>query len=200
MPLINLIQEQRLEARKNERKARLFFMTFAGSAIAAVGTLGFLMFQSEMAHSEESELQAHAQKMQPLVKRIDDNKAEFGELEPRLQTLENAQVITGRWGRILDHISKQTPPQTWLTAMRCAATDPSKPVTITFSGLSTKQLLVGEYILRLQNSQDLQNVGLRYTQEKTVVSGHDIEFEISADVNGSADQPVGDQIKKEGGA
>lgn len=200
MPFINLIQEQRLEARRNERKARVFFMSFAGTAIVSVGALGLLMFQTEMARSQESALKAHAQKMQPLVKRIEDNKALYDDMAPRMSTLENAQIVTGRWGRILDHISKQTPDQTWLTAIRCVASDPVKPVTVTFAGLSNKQLLVGEYILRLQACPDLSNVQLRFTAEKMVVSGRRIEFEIMSDVEGTADKPVKEQIKKEAGA
>jgi MFS family permease len=40
MPLINLIQEQRLAQKRNEGQARSFFLVFVGSAVAAVGGFG----------------------------------------------------------------------------------------------------------------------------------------------------------------
>jgi Tfp pilus assembly protein PilN len=198
MPFINLIQEQRQEAKKNETRSRMFFLSFVGSAVLSVGVLGFFMFQNEMLKGEESDLRAKQQKLQPLVKRIEANQADYAELSPRLQTLEGAQLVTGRWSRILDHLTRQTPNETWLTAVRCVAPDPTKPVNITFAGLSARQELIGDFILRLQSCPDLSAVTLRFTQEKMAASGRDIEFEITSDISGTAEE-VKEEIKKEVG-
>lgn len=198
MPFINLIQEQRQEARRQENRARLFFMSFVGSAVLSVGVLGLLMFENEVAHSEEAALLAKAQKLEPLSKRIEANNNDYADLSPRLATLENAQLVTGRWSRILDHLSRQTPEATWLTGLRCSASDPTKPVQVTFAGLSEKQELIGDFILRLQSCPDLANVALRFTDEKPAANTHDIEFEITSDVQGTAEE-VKDEVKKESG-
>lgn len=197
MPFINLIQEQRQEARRNESRARMFFLSFVGSLVMSLGVLGFLMYEHEMLKVEESGLRNKAQKLQPLVKRIETNQADYAELAPRLTTLENAQLATGHWSRILDHLTRQTPNETWLTAIRCVAPDPSKPIEITFAGLSTRQELIGDFMLRLQSCPDLANVQLRFTQEKLSSYGRNIEFEINADVQGSAEESK-PEIKKEG--
>ena len=70
MPLINLIQEQRLAARKNEKASRLFFMSFAASASLSVVALGFFTFFKESAESEQSGLRAKAQQLQPTLYEI----------------------------------------------------------------------------------------------------------------------------------
>ena len=91
MPLINLIQEQRLAVKKNEKVTRLFFLAFAGTGVLSVMTLGGLLFMTESASSEESALRAKAQEVQPLLDQIQATNAEYSKLAPRLKTLEDAQ-------------------------------------------------------------------------------------------------------------
>ena len=196
MPYINLIQEQRTEAKRNENRARLFFLTFVGSAALSVLVLGGLMIASEEQKAQESDLNTRAQKLAPLVKRIQSNENDYAELAPRLTTLENAQLITGRWTRILDHLSRQTPEQTWLTSIRCTASDPTKPIEVTFVGVSTQQQMVGDFMERLQGCPDLTNVTLKYTMEKLISNISDIEFQVTADINGTAEKQK-DEMKKE---
>jgi Tfp pilus assembly protein PilN len=200
MPFINLIQEQRLEARRNENRARLFFFSFVGSAVVSVFAVGLLMFENEMMSSQESNYQAKAQKLAPLVKRIQANQDDYAELQPRLETLQGAQLVTGRWSRILDHLTRQTPNQTWLTSVRCTASEADKPVSVSFVGMSTHQELIGDFIERLQSCPDLTDVALKYTMEKQISQTRDIEFEISADITGTATAKPKDEVKKEAGS
>jgi Tfp pilus assembly protein PilN len=198
MPLINLIQEQRLAARKNEQAARLFFMTFVSSAALSVVSLGFLTFLKESADSEQSALSVKAQKLKPILDEIETNLSEYGKLSPRLKTLEDAQETTNRWNRIMAHLSTQTPTETWLTQIRAMQSDPKTPVQISFTGLSARQELIGEYILRLQGCTDLLNVGLKFSQEKNVQLGRQLEFEIGADIDGTIVERERNETKKEG--
>ncbi|MFY9235488.1 MAG: PilN domain-containing protein [Fimbriimonadaceae bacterium] len=193
MPLINLIQEQQLSGRREEARARLFFMSFVASAAAAAAAFGFLLFQTDAAKGELADMEAKNQKMAPLLKQIEDNSRLASQLSPRLNTLESAQLLTSRWNNILDHLVVNTPAQTWLTGIRCVAQDPSKPVSISFVGMAASQELVGEMILRLQGSPELQGVNLKYTQEKVVTEGNGIEFEISADLTGTAAEKPKDE-------
>jgi Tfp pilus assembly protein PilN len=195
MPFINLIQEQRLQAKRTENQSRLFFLTFVGSAGLSFCVFAFLMFQNEMLKAEQGRLISKAAKLAPLVKRIQSDENEYSELKPRLDTLQNAQLMTGRWSRILDHLTRQTPEQTWLTSIRCGQPDANKPVSVTFEGMSNQQLLIGDFIERLQSCPDLTNVNLKYTMEKLINNSRAIDFEIDADVTGTEPQAT-----KEGGA
>ncbi len=188
MPLINLIQEQRLAVKRNEAKARAFFFTFAAVAVGSVGLYGFVVFESERAQSEEARLKNQLRKNQPLVDQMEQNSKSTASLSPRLKTLEDAQVSTDRWSKILHHIATQTPGSAWLTAMRTMAVDPSKPISVSFVGVATAQAPIGEFMERLQNSTDLEAVTLKYSQEKLAGGLKGTEFEISADIAGSLEQ------------
>lgn len=194
MPQINLIQEQRLALRAQERQARGFLFALAGAFGASVVAFGFLLYQGDQLASEESRLKARAQTVAPLVSEISDLKAKVSDLGPRLTTLGTAQETTAKWSRILAHLTQHTPPSTWLTGIRCSASDPTKPIQVVFTGMSAKQELVGEFILRLQGCSDLEKVELKFTQEKVASTTRSLEFELTSDIVGSADEK---KIKKE---
>ncbi|MCC7229567.1 MAG: PilN domain-containing protein [Fimbriimonadaceae bacterium] len=187
MPLINLIQEQRLARRRNEGKARTFFFVFVGSAVASLGGFGYFFLQSEGLAREKTQLEAQIAKSAPLVKQIEEYQAQYGQLAPRLKTLEDAQLVSNRWGRILTHIATQTPSPTWLTALRVQGSDAAKPINLSVQGVSPNQEPISEFILRLQNSKDLENVGLKYSQEKMMQRTKAVEFEVTADIVGTAE-------------
>ena len=187
MPLINLIQEQRLARKRNEARARSFFLVFVGSAVASVGGFGFFWLQSEGLAREKTQLEAQIHKSAPLVKQIDEYKAKYAELSPRLKTLEDAQIVSSRWGRIMTHMSRQTPKPTWLTAMRVQSSDATKPINLSVIGVAPGQEPISEFILRLQNCTDLENVTLKYSQEKMMQFTKAVEFEVTADIVGTAD-------------
>lgn len=197
MPWINLIQEQTLLERANARKARMFLFAFAGAFGVSVTAVGFLTFQLDTLNGEVSRLNAKTQRVAPLIRQVDDSKNELAVMGPKLTTLEDAQKTSARWSRILEHLTRQTPPQTWLTTMRCTVTDPTKPINVTLAGLSFRQELVGEFILRLQGCTDLENVALKFTQEKMISTTRNIEFEVSADIAGTAEAKPKDEAKDE---
>lgn len=187
MPLINLIQEQRLAIKHDERVARTYFAVFAGAAGGAVAVFGFLMLECNQAHAAESKLNATRQQIAPMMHAIDLNDQLQSELKPRLETLSNAEAITERWSRILKHVASQTPAESWLTAMRATNTDTSKPIQATFEGSATSQSPISEYLFRLENSTDLDNVTLKFTQEKVLGAVRQTQFEIDADIVNTAE-------------
>lgn len=198
MPLINLIQDQRLAAKKNERAARVLFMSFATVATLTVLSNGFLLVLKESAANEASDFRAKAQKIQPIVDEVNMTNSEYGKLAPRVTTLTGAQETTSRWNRVLEHLAVHTPTETWLTAVRASQTDPKNPVAISFLGMSTRQELIGEFILRLQGSTDLGNVGLKFTQEKPAQIGSQLEFEVNAELEGTVEEQERNETQKEG--
>lgn len=200
MPLINLIEEQRQEAKRLDSKVRLAFLTFVGTAgLSAVG-FGFMLFRAESIAGDVARLKADAQKLKPLTTEIKANQKVLDELTPRLKTLEDAQATSARWDRILAHLARNTPSPLWLTDMRATFNDPTKPVQTSFVGLSEHLEPVGEFIMRLQACSDLENVNLKYAQEKVAAQGKGIEFAIDASVTGTAEEKPKKSAKKEDGS
>ena len=188
MPLINLIQEQRLALMREQRRARSLFLLFTGTLVASVGTYGALAFQSDRLEQEAAKLNTEIQRMAPLLAQIEKQDNERKALLPRLKSLEDAQATSERWSRILYHVSTQTPPDVWLTGFRSVSNDPSAPVMVTFQGMAMAQEPVGEFILRLQNAEDLERVNLKFTQEKLVNATRTKEFQLEAAVVGTASE------------
>ena len=185
MPFVNLIHEQRVAAERADRKSKLYFLAFVAVMISSAGGFATISFASKGVHDDESSLQASIERAKPLIAQTKANNLEKGTLMPRVSTLEDAQGDTQRWDRVLTYLTTQTPPQAWLTAIRCQSADPKKPVQITFAGVAMSQQPVGETILRLQNSADLGNVTLSYTQEKLIQQTKTTEFQVTADIVGT---------------
>ncbi|CAN5506653.1 hypothetical protein BH11ARM1_BH11ARM1_08840 [soil metagenome] len=186
MPNINLIQEKRALSHRAEVRARTGFLTFV--AIVVVSGLSFLMLltKSGALQSEEADLNAQLQKLQPSVSIIENNQKRMRELEPRLTSLQEAQGLTQKWVRILTHFENQMPKDTWLTQIRSVGSDPEKPIAITLNGLSMSQDPISEFILRTQNEPDLSSIALGFTNERVGAYGQTIEFEIGGELAGSA--------------
>lgn len=195
MPKINLIFEQRQLAKAGERKTRLFFFAFAGTAsLAAVG-FATLLFLTEAGRGEQASLMANAQKVKPLVEELETVNSEASKLAPRVKTLEDARVATDRWNHVLDQLTTATPTETWLTSIRAEQPDPKKPILITFAGMTTKQERIGDFMLKLQENEDLTGVNFKYSQEKPVTLGSQLEFQVEASLVGTA--PEEKTAKKE---
>ncbi|MBS1720707.1 MAG: PilN domain-containing protein [Armatimonadetes bacterium] len=188
MPLINLIQEQRQIVRREEQRARSFAMMFGASLVGSFLLFGFFFLETESLKGEQSKLQAELQRLKPVMEQIDDNNKALADMQPRVKTLEDAQAMTGRWGRILQHVAVQTPTPVWLTTVRAIGADPFKPISVSFAGMSATNAPIGEFMQRLQNSDDLEAVSLKYTQEKLAANLHGLEFEISAEITGTAEE------------
>jgi Tfp pilus assembly protein PilN len=186
MPHINLIQEQRAIARRNEIRSRTGFFTFVGVTFLSVMAYGGLYLKNTDLKAKEASLLGELQRLEPMKKQIEGIKQLESELQPRLASLEEAQQLTDKWIHILNHFTTQTPKNTWLTNVKSAANDPQKGVMVTLTGLSTAQDPVGEFMQRVQNEPNLQGVLLKYTNEKPTLAGPAIEFELEAEVAGTA--------------
>lgn len=185
MPFINLIHEQRVAAERADRKSKMFFLAFVGVMLSSVGAFSLVSFDKGQVHEQQAALQSQIDRAKPLIAKTEANQLEQSKLTPRMKTLQDAQNDTQRWDRVLTYLTTQTPTTTWLTAVRCNAGDPKKGVNISFTGVAMSQEPVGELILRLQNSPDLGNLNLNYTQEKLIQQTKTTEFQVNADLVGT---------------
>lgn len=188
MPLINLIQDQRLAAKKREGQARAYFLAFACISVVSVFGFGFLFLEAEAVSREVNDLKKKTARTEPIVRQIKANEMSLRNLTPRLTTLEDATTATQRWTRILDHLARNTPRDVYLTNIRCTASDPAKPVQLNLTGVCPSQDSAADFLIRLQTSPDLTNATLKMTQEKMVDTQRAIEFEISADLTGTEEK------------
>jgi Tfp pilus assembly protein PilN len=194
MPFINLIEEQRLAKRREGTKARTALFVLSGVTGLAVVGCGFLFLAGEALEGEASRLTTEAAKVKPMLDEIDTVNNDIAVMGPKLTTLENAQELTLKWDKILNHLTVQTPKEIYLTNLRCNASDPTKPIEIDFSGMGQRLQTIGEFILRIQSCDQLENVNLKNTQEKMVSNATGIEFDILANVAGTATE---DKTKNE---
>jgi Tfp pilus assembly protein PilN len=197
MPLINLIQEHRIADQRGETKARVFFMGFVLSAVVGLGAVGFLMFLTEQANGDKAGYEANMQKLKPLLNQISETKSEYAIVAPRVDTLQAARGLTDKWSHVLDHLTVQTPEKVWLTSIRSMAADPKLPITVTFTGVSAAQELIGEFQLRLQGCPDLDSVNFKFSQEKPVADGHMLEFAIDSTLKDTQEEKNKNEGKEE---
>jgi Tfp pilus assembly protein PilN len=186
MPFVNLIKEERLAAAARERQIRMFVLLCV--AIGGVSFLGagFFTFEAARYKSKAASLTKALEDAKPYMKQVEVNKAEIAKLEPKIQTLTNAQQATLQWSRILEHLKGNMPEGVWLTGVTCQRQSPTEPVSVSLKGLSTTQEAVGYLILRVETSKDLENPQLVFTQERRTEKGKALEFEVKGILAGSA--------------
>lgn len=199
MPNINLIQEQRAAARRRERQARGFFIGFLALSALSLIAFGSLVLMVEALRGEQANLQRQLGAIKPVADLIEANERELKALQPKLATLERARESTQKWIRILEQLSQSVPPQTYLTALRSSQPSPQDPLVITIAGVGANQSSAADLLASVQRIENLENVALRYTQGRETDEGVSIEFEIEAELAGSA-QPKVDKPKSEDGS
>jgi Tfp pilus assembly protein PilN len=188
MPYINLIREHREAARKKENAVRMAFMATLGVGGLALLVAAGLFFDAARLTLEANATEERKHRMQPLLTQLKKNEDDLETLKPRLETLQQAQTMTTKWGNVLDHLTKKTPQGIWLTGVRSFQQDRTKPLTITFAGMSDSQETIGKMILALQDCQDLEKgtVQFKGSSERSADNNTKFyEFEISADLAGS---------------
>jgi Tfp pilus assembly protein PilN len=191
MPAVNLIAEKRQWKRDRIRKARAWFITFLVVASLALVSVGALTLHHERLKAELQDLEAQATILHPIKRDIENANKVLMELTPRLKILTEARKDTARWSRILDHVARVMPADTWLSRLdSLQPADPTQPVEITWTGMSTRQELVGEFMLMLQRSQDLGNIELKYTDLRRTAQGVGLEFQIFCKVPGTEVVPA----------
>jgi Tfp pilus assembly protein PilN len=158
----------------------------------------YALFTMKMGASvaEEASIQMRIKKLKPLLKEIELAKREESELNPRVSTLEDAQKLTSRWGRLLEHLTVNTPPDGYYTTIRSVASDPKKPIEVTFNGVCSSQATVSEMVMRTQNSRDLEAVNLEGSREKPIDKLSAIEFTIRGNITDSAEVKEEKEEKK----
>lgn len=193
MPLINLIKEQRIEAQRRERQVQVALMATLGVGALCLVTTAGLMLDGARLNMRAAALEQQIKDLEPLVAELDQNKAEIAVMQPKITTLEAATKESAQWSRLLTHLTTNTPDSAWLTSVKAFQQDRTKPMVITFHGVSRSLESIGDLHLRLQTSPDLVNVKLKYAQPRPTEGEILNEFELEADLAGTgqeSDEPT----------
>lgn len=197
MAVINLIAREQQLRRVAERKVRLLGLGWLGAAVlTGAGWLALLMYGGALT-LQRARAEEQLVKLRPTVMQLKQVQNELNALQPLVSTLQNARKDTGRWQRLFQHFSQHTPNGCFLTGAELGKrTDPKQPLEITLKGIAENQQRIGEFMLRLNQHPELEQVRLDYSQERKLSEQTTaVEFQITAHIKGTA-QP---QKKEEQG-
>lgn len=193
MPLINLIAEERLEARIREQRVRTALTASFGLGAVLLLTAGFFAFEAGRHELISMGLERERQRLKPMIEDLEETEGQIAQLEPRVQTLQQATLGTEKWTRILGHLTTNTPEGLWFTSLKCSQPQADKATTVQFQGMSLNQDRVGDLIVRLQTSPDLDAIALNFTSQRAGNQAKAIEFEVGATVFGTQPKPKRDK-------
>ncbi len=188
MPLINLIQEQRFEARARQKQVQIALVgTMVIGGLSVLGTIALFLDATRL-NLVAGALEQRQDEMKPTLDELAANQDSLEAMRPRVETLETAQKDSSKWEEVLAYLTVNTPPGTWLTNVKGFKQDSTTPMVLTFNGVSTTQESVGEFQYRLGGCSELQNPQLKFTQPKFSDQFRQFEFEITADLKGTAEE------------
>jgi len=187
MPNINLIYDQRVAAKAGQKKLMISYATLVASSVIAFGLFTTQAMQTSSVSDALTQAKKKHSAIMPKIKQTEEGNNELAGLTPRLETLTNAQLATKRWNRILQHLSRNTPENAWLTQLRCMQSLPTDPVSMTVTGMSSDNTSVGDMLLRLKANKDYEGVALNYTNTDYSGDKRGIKFEMTAQVAGTAE-------------
>lgn len=185
MPLVNLINEQRVLVKQRERQVGMLWLgTLA--ILAASFLVALTLFVGSIALNVESfAVEDQIRKLEPIRAKVEENEAAIQQLDPRIRTLEDAETATKRWNELLNFV-RFMPRGVQLTAMRATAGQPTDPVVVQFSGYGPDQASVGAFLARLNASEELEKVEFVFSRESTTEKGRRIDFEMKGQIKGTA--------------
>lgn len=191
MPLINLIQEQRLVARSKQKQVQFAMLgTLALGALSVLGTVGLFLDTTRL-NFQASALEQKKIELQPTLDELAANQEALETMRPRIETLDTARKDSTKWEEVLAYLTTNTPTDTWLTSVKAFKQDVTTPMILTFNGVSTKQEFVGEFQYRLGRCDELENPTLKFTQPRFSEKGQMVEFEVTADMVGTKEEEEG---------
>lgn len=190
MPSINMIAPRRAEKRKLERDIRRLVIVILAEFICAIGLAGWLTARLVSTNTRIGDLDVQLTRLRPIVAEIEGYERATSKLKPKLELLNEAKARTMRWYNVLDALTCSLPQSTYLTriATKQESGRQNQALTVTLSGITVSQALIGETMLRLSNVPDFESVDLVYSQPTSVSGAQAILFELGASMKGDKER------------
>lgn len=127
--------------------------------------------------NDVAELQEEVRAIQPQVDRVKRLTAQREELEERLGIIQ--QLDQGRFlsVRVMDDMARQVPRYMWLTSLKQQG-----PASVMLSGVTFSNLIVAEFMMRLEQSPLFAKVDLIETKKGTIDDRDVMEFTVTANL------------------
>lgn len=199
MPSINMIAPRRAEKKRLETNVRRLVLVILVEIVLTVSIAGILASRTYSTRSMVKGLEVQITKLQPTVHKIEYYDKAIQDLGPKVEILNGAKSDTMRWCRVLDDLSLSLPEKTWLTRLSTGpAQQAEEGLKLTLNGVSVNQNMVGEAMLRINDTvSDFSDLDLHYTQKTFVGLQQAVEFEIQASIELPKDNDSnGEEVQK----
>lgn len=186
MPTINMIANRRAEKRRQEQNVRKLIYGISAEVGCLIIAISVLSIRQLNVRSHEVDLTAQMQNLQPKVNKINALQSQIAELQPKVKTLDGAKQDTLFWYSNLYSVASSLPDKTWFTSLGIggeggapgsgAGADP----TINITGTTLNQALVGETMLRMNQSPGMDHIVLSFVQQQKTGSTDTVSFQMTA--------------------
>lgn len=186
MPTINMIANRRTEKRRQEQNVRKLIYGISAEVGCLIIAISVLSVRQLTVRGHEVDLTAQMQNLQPKVNKIQALQTQIAELQPKVRTLDGAKEDTLFWYSNLYGITASLPDKTWFTSLgiggaggapgAAAGADP----TISITGMTLNQAMVGEAMLRMNQSPGMDHVVLAFVQQQKTGSTDTVAFQMTA--------------------
>ncbi|MEO0142527.1 MAG: PilN domain-containing protein [candidate division WOR-3 bacterium] len=161
----------------------------AGIVIVVAIIALFLIIQSNKIGSLNrniKDLNTKLNELKVYVATVDSLKKREKELMELISPIKELNKNRFLLAHILDEVSARIPDFTWLTMLNITSQDittPNPKGTINIKGTAASNLLVADFMNRLEESPYISNVDLTVLEKKTVEKQEMMEFTLTANVN-----------------
>lgn len=178
MLLINLIAARRAERRKMEliRGGMLRGMVGVVLMTAIVALVASLGMTRTAIRIRDVDVQTSL--LQDSVDKVNALQASIKTLEPRVNTLVQAQNSTDRWRGVLQAVSASMPDKTWVTSFQSKEPTKDKSDSFTLTGETVTQDRIGRAMLKLHRTTFVDRVDITFASQRQ--QGKGINFELAA--------------------
>ena len=121
------------------------------------------------------DLREEVRSIQPQVDRVRRLTAQREDLERRLDIIRSLDQGRFLSVRVLDNISREVPRYCWLTSVQQMGLG-----GVTITGITFSNLIVADFMMRLERSEMFANIDLSQTNKGQIDSREVMEFSITA--------------------
>jgi len=183
MANVNLISARRAERVRMARIAKGMIGGLFGAGLLGLGSVGYMTARLIVENARTAAINEQLKDLRPVLEEIKSADRERLALQPKLQTLTEAQKTTNRWFGVMDGLKRAVPEQTWLTNLSVEGAVEG-PRMLRINGMTVNQTRVGETMFRLTQQPDYyKQVDLRWTQTTRLEERDNVEFELAAHLN-----------------
>jgi type IV pilus assembly protein PilN len=183
LPADERVNRNKLALERVKDKVHYLVALTAILVFAVFGGIQELSIRSALAHVKDLEAQSNA--ILPQLAKVQKLEAENIELGRRLdviQSLDRGRLLRVR---MLDGLNKRIPEYMWLTSF-----EEIGPGSVTIEGVTFSNLVVAEFMNRLEASVLFSNVDLNVAQRGTIEKQHVVQFTLNSAVVDDQSVPI----------